>query len=1101
MSMRARLWASLAGIVLVCSLLIPNPSAAHLSIIRQGAESAGSLESGDWTGRALAVGDFDGDGYDDLAIGAPTEDVGSIDAAGAVVVVFGTALGLTHEGALFLTATSLGFTSTEGAWFGFSIVSGNFNNDAYDDLVIGAPFHDEGLLDSAGRVYVAPGGPGGINTTFTQDDCAGDSEGSQEWFGQALAVGDFNGDAIDDLAIGSPGEGAGAGKVFQLLSSGAGLDLTTCASFTQTDLGGTALASDNFGLSLAAGQVTGGLTQDDLIVGAPFKDVAALGDAGMVYVIQGTPAGLSSSFVDIHTANDIAPLQARAAAHFGLALAVGKFSSNNFRSVAIGEPRRTENGNFGAGRVVVVDGGALDLDFANAMTLVQEDLMQQSEFGDDFGFALATGDFDNDGYEELAIGGPGEGNSDPSTSEAGRVFLLFGDESGLSLSGDKLYFQTDLGDIEELNDHLGTALAFGHFDNSGNANLAIGAPQEDTTDDVLWSSDGTHVEQFADAGSVYILAPWRQPEEPLRCRQSVAYDCSDELVFSQRPFDRVRIASTTKVMTALLTCEAIEAGDVDSTDVYTIPAWLADPSKVTGGRLGVLEDEMYTLWDMLHLSYGQSYNDITFGIADHVTAGADGWQGPGSATVGTFVDMMNDKAAALGMTNTLFTNPAGRPWEDPYSTPADMAKLMRAAIQNPVFRDLANDITWTTDYIDSNANPAKMTLNASFKSLDDAYKPANAYKPGGNNQSQRTGIFSARSNFLGTVVGTAFGWRRADPAEPQANRVEDMANLSKLAFTGCGQEVAPPPAPPGSVLNIANIPSDLGVQNAYGAPGEDADAEDLDVVLVRQSGEDAMSLHVEVRRSSVRNHEVGTSVSYGFGPVIEHDGFEVTNDGTAAASLSLTVSHPSNTFSVTLNPSDTFVVPSAMYSVPTALTLSIDNVGTATADLSVRELGYHADVSSSRGGFGDILFQQTLARGGPGSVDDVILIDLEGMDRVPGNLVSLLLQKPGLPTDAGELPLVASPARIILYPNEPNPFNPATTIRYSLVTPQRVDLRVFDATGRLVRILERRARDAGTHAIVWDGRSARGLDAASGVYFYVLRAGDTTRSRSMVLLR
>jgi hypothetical protein len=554
-------------------------------------------------------------------------------------------------------------------------------------------------------------------------------------------------------------------------------------------------------------------------------------------------------------------------------------------------------------------------------------------------------------------------------------------------------------------------------------------------------------------------------------------------------------------MTLLVACEAIEAGDVDSTDVYTIPAWLADTSKVTGGRLNVLQNEMYTLWDMMHLSYGQSYNDITFGIADHVTGGVDGWQGPGSATVGTFVDMMNDKATALGMNNTMFTNPAGRPWEDPYSTPDEMAKLMRAAIQNPIFRDLANDRTWTTDFTDSNGNPAKMTLNSSFRSFDDAYGAANAYKPGGNDQSQRTGIFSARSNFLGTVIGTAFGWRRADPAESWANRSEDMANLLKLAFTGCGgQPVVPAPPPPGPTLSVPSISTELGVTSAHGAPGEGADGDDLEVILIRQSGTDAISMHVAVRRSSERNFLIGTPVAYSLGPVVSHDGYEITNIGVSLASLSVTLSAPTNVFSVLLNPNETFTVSPATYSVPTPVTMSIEHTGTETATLAVQELGYHADVSSLRGELGDVIFQQTLARGGSGNVDDVILIELEGMDRA-GSLVWLLLQQPGLPTDAAELPLVPGRARMVLHPNVPNPFNPATTIRYWLASPQRVDLRIFDASGRLVRILDEGTREAGIHRVVWDGRTQQGGHVASGVYFYTLRAGGETRSSSMVLVR
>jgi FlgD Ig-like domain len=94
-----------------------------------------------------------------------------------------------------------------------------------------------------------------------------------------------------------------------------------------------------------------------------------------------------------------------------------------------------------------------------------------------------------------------------------------------------------------------------------------------------------------------------------------------------------------------------------------------------------------------------------------------------------------------------------------------------------------------------------------------------------------------------------------------------------------------------------------------------------------------------------------------------------------------------------------------------------------------------------------------------------------------------------------------SPAHAGLFQNVPNPFNPLTTIRFTLSGRVQVDLSIFDMTGRRVRTLVNDVHPAGDHAVVWDGRDDRGNRVASGIYVYRFRAGGTNQSRKMVLLK
>jgi len=85
--------------------------------------------------------------------------------------------------------------------------------------------------------------------------------------------------------------------------------------------------------------------------------------------------------------------------------------------------------------------------------------------------------------------------------------------------------------------------------------------------------------------------------------------------------------------------------------------------------------------------------------------------------------------------------------------------------------------------------------------------------------------------------------------------------------------------------------------------------------------------------------------------------------------------------------------------------------------------------------------------------------------------------------------------------NTPNPFNPVTTIFFDVAEKARVDMRIFDVRGRLVRQLLSAEREPGSHTIVWDGKTTAGQPLASSVYFLHMQAGSVSMSRRLILLR
>ena len=230
--------------LLLAALLAPlaAPAAGQLAAPDQlwSQDSPGVLETAEMADAFghVAVGDFDGDGFQDLSVGVPFEDLvttaGTLADAGGVHILYGSLAGLNSSGDQFFTEDSLGGveSSEAGDYFGNALAAGDFDSDGFDDLAIAAEHESVGTAAAAGAVFVLYGTPTGLLTgshqIWHQDspNVAGTAEENDQ-FGFALAVGRFDGDIFDDLAIGVNFEAIGAisqaGAVNVLYGSASGL--------------------------------------------------------------------------------------------------------------------------------------------------------------------------------------------------------------------------------------------------------------------------------------------------------------------------------------------------------------------------------------------------------------------------------------------------------------------------------------------------------------------------------------------------------------------------------------------------------------------------------------------------------------------------------------------------------------------------------------------------------------------------------------------------------------------------------------------------------------------------------------------------------------
>ena len=271
------------------------------------------IDAGDFSGFAVSgAGDVNGDGFDDVVIGAPGADPG-VNLEGEAYVVFGRSGGFASSMALSSLDGTTGFTlrgETNYDTFGVAVSSaGDLNGDGFDDVIVGAEGGDQTGGVNHGESYVIFGRSGGfapfVSLTFLDGTDGFSITGidPSDYSGQSVgSAGDVNGDGFDDLIIGAsradqPG-GVDHGEGYVLFGRGGGF-ASTIALSSLNGLEGFVLtgidADDRAGISVSAAGDVNGDGVDDLIVGAPQADQSPSSNQGESYVLFGRFDGFGSS--------------------------------------------------------------------------------------------------------------------------------------------------------------------------------------------------------------------------------------------------------------------------------------------------------------------------------------------------------------------------------------------------------------------------------------------------------------------------------------------------------------------------------------------------------------------------------------------------------------------------------------------------------------------------------------------------------------------------------------------------------------------------------------------------------------------------------------
>ncbi|MFE6197025.1 FG-GAP repeat protein [Streptomyces sp. NPDC057838] len=397
--------------------------AERVTLTQNSKGVGGRAEAGDHFGFSVAIADFDGDGYADLAAGSPGEDVGDDPDAGIVQILWGSPAGL--SGSARLTDP----TAADQDAHGRTLAAGDFDGDGRADLAAGNTSAQAWLY--AGGL-TREGGDGGTHPLGNLNSWGGEVV--------ALTAGDVDGDGADDLLFNHSQLYRSRGDASTL-----GLDPTPL------QVGGRGGYSSVFGDfdhdgygDLVLGREGGHGGEITYVPGRPVSDTDptwTVDDVGRYTLTQD----------DFDTPGDGDPYD-----RYGEGLAAGDIDGDGYDDLAVGDPREDTDGDTvaDAGHVTVLYGGSIGLTTTDRQVFDQgtEGVPGDNETGDGFGARLLLADLDGDGRKDLTVAAPGE------DSGAGALTTLRGTDSTLTVTGARSLTAASFLLSPEGQPHLGDSL-------------------------------------------------------------------------------------------------------------------------------------------------------------------------------------------------------------------------------------------------------------------------------------------------------------------------------------------------------------------------------------------------------------------------------------------------------------------------------------------------------------------------------------------------------------------------------------------------------------------------------------------------------------------